>query len=141
MFKGPVTGFAARLRTRARGCYPLPSGRAGTARSPFSPSRAGSSRDRSSRVAKPQQHEAGCDSVRPGQAVEHAEVELPFLWFDLVPGNASQHGVQFGLSDEPRPYRFMYSTLVALLLLNSPAKARNGLPSMMSCVAVPCFRK
>jgi hypothetical protein len=35
----------------------------------------------------------------------------------------------------------MYSTLVALLLLNSPAKARNGLPSTMSWVAVPCLRK
>lgn len=36
---------------------------------------------------------------------------------------------------------FIYSMLVAVLLLNSPAKARNGLPSTINCVAVPCFRK
>jgi hypothetical protein len=35
----------------------------------------------------------------------------------------------------------MYSTLVALLLVNSPDKTRNGLPSTISWVAVPCFRK
>ena len=32
------------------------------------------------------------------------EVELPFLGFDLVPGNARQDGVEFGL-DELGPYR------------------------------------
>ncbi len=36
---------------------------------------------------------------------------------------------------------FMYSTLVAVLLLSSPDKARNGLPSTISWVAVPCFRR
>jgi len=36
---------------------------------------------------------------------------------------------------------FMYSTLVAPLLLNSAANARNGLPSTISWVAVPCFCK
>ena len=36
---------------------------------------------------------------------------------------------------------FMYSTLVALLLRSSPASAKNGLPSTISWVAVPCFRK
>jgi hypothetical protein len=36
---------------------------------------------------------------------------------------------------------FMYSTLVAPLLFNSPAKTKNGLPSRISWVAVPCFRK
>ena len=35
----------------------------------------------------------------------------------------------------------MYATLVALLLDNSPASARNGLPSTISWVAVPCFRR
>ena len=33
------------------------------------------------------------------------------------------------------------STLVAVLLLSSPDRARNGWPSTMSWVAVPCFRK
>ena len=36
---------------------------------------------------------------------------------------------------------FMYSTLVALVLPNSAASARNGLPSTISWVAVPCFRR
>jgi hypothetical protein len=36
---------------------------------------------------------------------------------------------------------FVYSTLEELLLLSSPASARNGWPSTISWVAVPCFRK
>ena len=36
---------------------------------------------------------------------------------------------------------FMYSRLVAVLLPSSPASARNGLPSTINWVAVPCFRK
>ena len=34
---------------------------------------------------------------------------------------------------------FMYSKLVAELLYNSPAKARNGLPSTINCVMSPRF--
>jgi len=35
----------------------------------------------------------------------------------------------------------MFSKLVAVLLPNSPVSARNGLPSTINCVAVPCFCK
>ena len=37
-------------------------------------------------------------------AVRHTEVELPFLGFDLRPGNAGQDGVEFGLG-EHGPFR------------------------------------
>jgi hypothetical protein len=35
----------------------------------------------------------------------------------------------------------MYSTLVALLLVNSAASTGKGLPSTINWVVVPCFRK
>jgi len=39
--------------------------------------------------------------VGPGaldHAIQHAEIELAFLGLDLVPGNACQDGVDFGLN-------------------------------------------
>ena len=56
-------------------------------------------------ACEPQEHQMQVVAPRiPDDAVQHAEVELPFLRFDLVPGNARQDGVEFGL-DEPGPYR------------------------------------
>ena len=37
-------------------------------------------------------------------AVEHFKVELAFLGFDLVPGNARKDRVEFCLGNDPRPY-------------------------------------
>jgi len=55
------------------------------------------------------------------------------IWFQETPAMTvfSPAAASFG------QIGFMYSTLVALLLANSPASARNGLPSTISCVAVP----
>ena len=57
-------------------------------------------------ASEPEQHETQVVLPRAlDHAVQHAEVELAFLWFDLVPGNARQDGVEICLRDEPRPYR------------------------------------
>jgi len=73
-------------------------------------------------------------------AVQHAEVELPFRRLDLGQETAartvlSPDWMSLGQNG------FRYSMLVALLLPSSPASARNGLPSTISWVAVPCLRK
>ena len=47
-------------------------------------------------ASEPQKHEAHVVTTRAlDDAIEHAEVELPRLWLDLVPGNARQHGIDF----------------------------------------------
>ena len=73
-------------------------------------------------------------------AVQDAEVEFPFLRLDLRPGNGGQSGVELGVN-QLGPYVLHVLRLVAVLLPNSPASARKGLPSTISCVAVPCLRK
>ena len=83
----------------------LRSGRAGTARNPSSPSRAGSWRDCSSSLRTTEARDAGCDSAHPWITPSSTlKSNLPSCGFDLVPGNARQDGVEFGL-DELGPYR------------------------------------
>ena len=54
---------------------------------------------------EPEKHKAQPVTPRSlDHTVQHFEVELPFLRFDLVPGNAHQGGFEIGL-DEPGPYR------------------------------------
>ena len=56
-------------------------------------------------ACEPQEHETQVVAPRaPDHAVQHAEVELPFLGFDLGPGNGRQDGVEFCL-DELGPDR------------------------------------
>ena len=54
-------------------------------------------------ACEPQKYETQIVTPRTlDHSIQDSEVELPFLMFDLVPGNARQDGVDFGLND-PRP--------------------------------------
>jgi len=75
----------------------------------------------------------------PDDAVQHGEVELPFPRLDLGQETPARTVLTFRSTSLDQT-GCMCSTLVALLLFNSPASARNGLPSTISWVAVPCFR-
>ena len=60
------------------------------------------------------------------------------IWFQETPARTVLSPFCIARRDQTS---FMYSMPVALELLNSPASARNGLPSTINWVAVPCFRK
>src|ERR1019366_6325541 len=59
------------------------------------------------------------------------------IWFQETPGKRVLSLAAASLGHTV----FMYSRLVGLRLNNSPASAWNGLPSTISWVAVPCFRR
>jgi len=98
---------------------------AGSARNPFHPV---------GRIAgeavfpasEPQKHEAHVVTTRAlDDAIEHAEVELPRLWLTWFQETPASTVLTFDATSLGHT-SFMYSTLVAVLLLSSPDKARNG---------------
>jgi hypothetical protein len=53
--------------------------------------------------------------------VQHGEIELPFLGFDLRPGNRRKHSVQLGLN-EFRPYRLHVIETAGTIVVQFPGQ-------------------
>jgi hypothetical protein len=65
---------------------------------------------------------------------------IAFFGFEQLPLDGGQDGVEVH-GHHPRPDRLQESELEELELRSSPASIRNGLPSTINWVAVPCLRR
>jgi len=70
--------------------------------------------------------------------VHKREIELTLFGFEQLPWDGGQDGVEVHGTIRGQ-IGFRNSELEELELRSSPASIRNGLPSTISWVAVPCF--